>query len=283
MKISSIQFTELPSGEAVLRCPQCGTTWNSKGSSELTACKCIRFLWTSSELGDDTPRFRPDFDCTELENAYRQQHWLAYHDDEVIDGDLGSPDPYVLAQLTVPGVDEAVFYPEIPGPGSLYPNSLCVGLRHLRRKTRRGKTPLTSRIDTGVCVPPSSLAKAPAWASSFLGRRFAVESAGFTGWVDQNSNYAQAGVPAGQGIWLFKLGEAESSFHPAGPRIWWRFLLVKLSGEGRISRIYTRVDEVFPDGHGEFRTNDLHPHDIKEALEALEAVAPELAPAVTIN
>ena len=60
-------------------------------------------------------------------------------------------------------------------------------------------------------------------------------------------------------------------------------MVVKLSAYGRIKTIYTRVDEVFPDGHGEFCTHDLLPHDISEALEILEAAAPERAPVAKVN
>ncbi len=283
MTINSIQFKELPSGEAVLLCPQCRATWHSNQASGFTPCKCVKFLWGSSELGDANLGYPNNFDPTELENAYRQQHWLVYQEDEIVDGDLGPPDPYVLERLTVSGVDEAVFFPKIPSSNSLSSTCICVGIRHTTLKTDCRKKPSARKHKASVIVVPALLAKTPAWASSFLGRRFAIESAGSEGWVDQNSDQAHFGVPAGQGIWLFKLGQSESSHHCASGRIWWRFLLVKISTDGKIRRIYTRVDEVFPDGHGEFCTHDLLPHDISEALEALEAVAPELARRVSVN
>jgi hypothetical protein len=283
MKISSIQLNELPSGEAVLQCPQCRATWHSNRGSGLTPCNCIRFLWSSSELGEANLGSPADFDRTEFENAYRQRHWSVYQDDDIVDGDLGAPDPYVLEQLTVSGVDEAIFYPEIPGPESLGSTRICIGLRHTKGEASRRKKTAACKGRAGVSLPQGRLLKAPAWASSFLGRRFAVESARSEGWVDQASNQAHFGVPSGPGIWLFKLGQADGGHHCARGRIWWRFLLVKLSTNGKIRTIYTRVDEVFPDGHGEFCTNDLLPHDITEALEALGAAAPDHAPTAAIN
>jgi hypothetical protein len=281
MKINSLQLEEVPSGETFLRCPQCGAIWRSSANSEWTRCACIQFLWGSSELGDADLGFSDKFDRSDFENAYKQQHWLVHQDDEIIDGDLGSPDPGVLKQLEVSGVDEALFYPEIPGPNSLFFSGICVGIKHKKQAVQRKKRMLRKRNAEVDSVPMSSK-RAPLWAWGFLGRKFAIDSAEPAGWVDQNSEFAHFGVPSGSGIWLFKLGMGQDAPHCSRGRTWWRFLVIKLSADQKIKRIYTRVDEVFPDGHGEFCTNNLLPHDVSEALEALEAVAPELA-LITIN
>ena len=283
MKINSIQLEELPSGEAVLRCPQCRATWHSPRASGWFPCNCIQFLWGTSELGDAILGFPGKFDHTEFENAYRQQHWLVYQDDEIIEGDLGPPDPRVLGRLQVAGVDEALFFPKVPGADSQGTSGICVGIKYARRGSNRRKRSAICGSQAGTCTSPTRPAKAPDWAADFLGRRFDIESAESAGWVDQYSDRRHFGVPAGQGIWLFKLGLYSGSPRCAIGKVWWRFLLVKISSDGRIRKIYTRVDEVFPDGHGEFCTYDLLPHDITEALEALEAVAQEGTPVATVN
>jgi hypothetical protein len=283
MKINSIQPQKLPSGEEVLRCPQCRATWHSNNVSGFAPCKCVKFLWASSELGDADLSCPDRFDRENFENAYRQQHWFIYQDDEIIEGNLGSPDPFVLDQLTVSGVDEALFFPEIPSSNSPGLFAICIGIKCTKRKINRRKKHADNRNHSRINAFPDRPVKAPDWASAFLGRRFELESAKSAGWVDQSSDRAHFGVPAGPGIWLFKLGLKEDSPHCASGRVWWRFLVVKLSAYGRIRTIYTRVDEVFPDGHGEFCTHDLLPHDISEALEILEAAAPEGAPVAMVN
>lgn len=283
MLISTIFLDEHPSGEKSLRCPQCKSSWVLPGGSELTPCSCIQFLWGSSELGEAKLKYVGDFDGTELENAYRERHWIVHQDDDIIDGDLGAPDPYVLEQLAVAGVDEAIFLISGLDPDTLNPAAICIGSKVVKSKGRARNYPGRRKGYVYATMFLFPREKAPDWASCFLGRRFLIDSAGPIGWVDQNSECTHFGVPAGPGIWLFKLGQTgEQPCCPSG-RNWWRFLLVKLSTEGRIRTIYTRVDEIFPDGTGEFCTHDLLPTDIAEALEALEAAAPEGIPAVTIN